>query len=205
MKNHTIVIAISYLLLSSPIVRSQNSPLRLTMESDKEKYTVGEEIQLRCTVRNVSDTIVAFYPYIPQQVSVKDMMDSACTEEQAQTWEGHDSLVTLKLQETYRYFLKGEVRRDTGSISDIYEEGVRRYAPEYKIYYKEVYGVFVSFPGNAYYLRENFGRYRITSRFTDANMLISYSPVNLKERKIDLRNKWHGDLTSNDVIVEILQ
>ncbi len=202
-KSHTVILALSFLLMASSIVRSQNSPLQLTMVSDKEIYTVGEEIRLLCTIKNLSETIVAFYPYTPHWVSMKDVMDSACIEEQAQTWENNDSLVTLKPHETYRYTLKGEIKRKTGSISDVYAEGIRRYAEVFNVYYKEVHGIFVSFHGNAYYLRENFGKYKIISHFTDANMLISSSPIGSKERKIDLKNTWRGELTSNEIVIEI--
>jgi hypothetical protein len=203
MKNHTIVILISFLLLSSPIANSQESLLQLTMESDNGKYKVGEEIQLHCTVKNVSDTIVAFYPYLPREVSMKDMVDSACVQELAQTMEWHDSLVTLKPDEIFKYTLKGEIRREKGSISDAYTEGTRRRSTYFGTYYKEVYGIFVSFSGNGYYLRENYGKYKITSCFMDANMLIASSPKDSKDLNINLKDKWHGKLISNTIVIEL--
>ncbi len=205
MKNHIVMFALSFMFIAAPLARSQNPPLQLAMESEKGIYTIGEEMRLLCAIENVSDTTVAFYPYIPQRISLRDARDSACIEEQAQTWESHDSLVTLKPREIYRYTLKGEIQRRTGSISDVYAEGIRRYAEVFKIYYKEVYGIFVNFPGNAYYVRENFGKYKITSHFTDANMLMAYSPINSKEREIDLKNTWRGELTSNAIVIEIVK
>jgi hypothetical protein len=72
MKNSTVVIAFSFLILASKTLNAQDSRLQLTMKSDKEKYTVGEEIQLHCSVKNVSDSVLGFYPYGPSSVIVKD-------------------------------------------------------------------------------------------------------------------------------------
>jgi hypothetical protein len=172
------------------------------MKSDKEKYEVGEEITLRCKVRNVSDRIVNFYPYNQKNIAVRNMAGSLCIQELLQTGVWPTQMVTLRPDEILEYTLKGKISKRTGGISDTHQEGeLKNYA---KGQYREVTGIFVDFPWNRYYLREDYGKYRIISRFRDGNRLSDeYTNLLPEKRESFLKDKWQGKLTSNSITIEI--
>ncbi len=198
MQKHNIVILIFFLFIASPIAGAQNSHLRLSMESDKVQYKVGEEILLHCSIKNVSDSVLGFYPYVPTDVIVKDTNDAVCIKEECQIIVWHDSFVLLVPGEIYEYTVKGKILIKTGGISDAYKEGtLRESAKGYP--YKEVSGIFIEFHGGCYYLNGNYGKYKITSSFSDA------SETMVAPTKSDPKNNWHGQLTSNTVVIEIIK
>jgi len=172
------------------------------MKSDKEKYEAGEEITLHCKVRNVSDRIVNFYPYNQKSVGIKNMDGGLCIPELMQTGEWPTQMVTLRPDETLEYTLKGKISNRTGGISHTYQEGeLKNYA---KGQYREVTGIFVDFPYHGYYLREDYGKYRIISCFTDGNRSSrEYKNLPPEKRESFLKDKWQGRLTSNSITIEI--
>ena len=75
-----------------------------------------------------------------------------------------------------------------------------------KGYYKEVYGIFIEFPCNYYYLQENYSKYKIISYFQDGNMLeIDRFDPTPEERDKFLQDKWKGKLASNTIDIEIVK
>jgi hypothetical protein len=202
MQTNKAILGISFLFLVSSCAYLQKSPLQLTMKSDKEEYEVGEEITLHCQVRNASDMIIKFYPYNQKNIDMRDIDGSRCITELLPRWENAEPMVTLRPNEVFEYTLKGNISKRTGGISYTYQEGkLKSYA---KGQYREVFGIFVDFPWNAYYLSENYGKYKIVSYFKDGNVL-SNEYINLipEKREIFLKDKWQGNLTSNGIIIEI--
>lgn len=111
-------------------------------------------------------------------------------------------MVTLKPDEILEYTLKGEISKRTGGISDTYQEGELTNGA--KGQYRKVAGIFVDFPYNNYYLREDYGKYRIISCFTDGNKLSDeYTDLPPEKRESFLKDKWQGTLTSNSITIEI--
>lgn len=202
MKAIKIILGISFLFLVSSCDHLQDSPLQLTMKSDKETYKVGEEIKLHCKVRNVSDRIVNFYPHNQNNVGVKNMNGRLCIQELLQTGVWPTQMITLKPDEILEYTLKGEISKRTGGISDTYQEG--ELINGAKGQYRKVAGIFVDFPYNNYYLREDYGKYRIISCFTDGNRLSEeYADLPPEKRESFLKDKWQGTLASNSITIEI--
>ena len=202
MKIIKVILGISFLFLFSSCDHLQDSPLQLTMESDKEKYKVGEEITLHCKVRNVSDGIVNFYPHNQNNVGVKNMDGSLCVQELLQTGVWPTQMVTLKPDEILEYKLEGKISNRKGGISDTYQEGELTNGA--KGQYREVSGIFVDFPYNNYYLREDYGKYKIISCFTDGNKLSDeYTNLPPEKRETFLKDKWQGTLASNSITIEI--
>ena len=202
MKAIKIILGISFLFLVSSCDHLQDSPLQLTMKSDKETYKVGEEIKLHCKVRNVSDRIVNFYPHNQNNVGVKNMNGRLCIQELLQTGVWPTQMITLKPDEILEYTLKGEISKRKGGISDTYQEG--ELINGAKGQYRKVAGIFVDFPYNNYYLREDYGKYRIISCFTDGNRLSEeYADLPPEKRESFLKDKWQGTLASNSITIEI--
>jgi len=202
MKIIKVILGISFLFLVSSCDHLQDSPLQLTMKSDKEKYQVGKEITLHCKVRNLSDRIVNFYPSNQETVAVRNMDGSLCIPELLQTGVWPTQMVTLRPDEILEYTLKGKISNRTGGISDTYQEG--KLVNGVLGQYRQVTGIFVDFPYNNYYLREDYGKYRIISCFTDGNKLSDeYTNLPPEKRESFLKDKWQGTLTSNSITIEI--
>ncbi len=202
MKAIKVILGISFLFLFSSCDHLQDSPLQLTMKSDKEKYEVGEEIKLHCKVSNVSDRIVNFYPHNQNNVGVKNMDGSLCVQELLQTGVWPTQMVTLRPDEVLEYTLEGKISNRTGGISDIYQEGELKNGA--KGQYRQVTGIFVDFPYNCYYLKEDYGKYKIISCFTDGNRLSDeYTNLPPEKRESFLKDKWQGTLASNSITIEI--
>jgi len=179
-------------------------PLQLTMKSDKEKYEVGEEITLHCKVRNVSDRIVNFYPYNQKSFGIKNVDGGLCIPELFQTGEWPTQMVTLRPDEIHEYTLKGKVSKRTGGplCSHTHQEG--KLVNGVKGQYRQVSGIFISFPYHSYYLRDGYGKYRIISCFKDGNRLSDeYTDLPPEKRESFLKDKWQGQLASNSVTIEI--
>jgi len=204
MKTIKVILGISFLFLVSSCDRDhlQDSPLQLTMKSDKEKYEVGEEITLHCKVRNVSDKTFNFYPHNQKNVGILNMDGSLCIQELLQTGVWPTTMVTLRPDETLEYTLKGKISKRTGGISDTYQEGKLVNGPLGQ--YRQVIGIFIDFPYNNYYLREDYGKYRIISSFTDGNRSSrEYKNLPPEKRESFLKDKWQGTLASNSITIEI--
>jgi hypothetical protein len=202
MKINKVILVISSLFLISSCDHLQDSHLQLTMKSDRAKYRVGEEITLHCKVRNVSDRIVNFYPHNQKNIAVRNMDGRLCIPELLQTGLWPTPMVTLRPDETLEYTLKGKISRRAGGISDTYQEGVLKNGA--KGQYRQATGIFVDFPWNHYYLREDYGKYKIISCFTDGNKLSKeYTNLVPEKRESFLKDKWQGTLTSNSITIEI--
>jgi hypothetical protein len=193
---------IIFLLLVSSCEDSQKSPLRLTMKSDREKYRVGDQISLHCQVRNVSDEIVKFHPDNQNNVAVRNVDGGLCIPELLQTGVWPTKMVTLRPGEVHEYTLEGKISNRTGGIMYTHQEGVLKdYA---KGQYRQVTGLFIDFPYNNYYLREDYGKYRIISCFTDGNRSSrEYKNLPPEKRESFLKDKWQGTLASNSITIEI--
>ncbi len=197
-----VIFGISFLLLVSSCTDLKESPLHLTMKSDKEKYEVGEEITLHCKVCNVSGKTFNFYPHNQKTVAVRNMDGGLCIPELLQTGVWPTQMVTLRPDEMLEYTLKGKISNRTGGISDTYQEGELVNGPNGQ--YRQVTGIFVDFPYNNYYLREDYGKYRIISCFTDDNRSSrEYKNLPPEKRESFLKDKWQGTLASNSITIEI--
>ena len=202
MKINKVILGILFLFLVSSCTNLQESPLQLTMKSDKEKYEVGEEITLHCKVRNVSDRIVNFYPYNQKSVGIKNVDGGLCIPALMQTGEWPTTMVTLRPDEILEYTLKGKISKSTAGIWHTHQEG--KLVNGVKGQYREVTGIFVSFPYHCYYLRDGYGKYRIISCLRDGNKLSDeYTNLPPEKRESFLKDKWQGKLASNSVTIEI--
>ena len=186
----------------------KSSPLTLTIASDKQVYAVGDTITISCILKNNSDTIVEFYPYIPRGVRLQSKEAKPCYPEIFQIGIGAEPLLSLKPGETYQYSITGHIEQREGTIGHNVTGAEEIISKKSGRVLYEALGTFVKFkyPGHGSYYLGNYGKYEINSSFNDANkMSQEYSNLKPEEREAFLKDKWNGSVSSNTITIEVAE
>ncbi len=181
-------------------------PLKLTIISDKPVYEVGDGITVFFELQNVSSRAVSFlHSQHPENfaITAKTQDGTPCSyggSLQLPAAEEHS--VILQPHETLDYSVKGRIYEGKVNLGKQVKSTITKKMP--------VFGVLLEFESNLpFLLEEGKGFYLIEAKYEDALRATYFKRREPTVKKKfsqyldDNKDKWHGNLTSNTITIEV--
>lgn len=191
----SIVLVIIFLLLTTSFTYSQETaqPLQLTIKSDKEAYSQGEDIKLSATFKNNGEKDISFCKYILDyklltgiELKDKEGVIYKIIDLTKYKWPivTKDNFISLAPNEEYR--TENKIATIFSSDSALWY-GKPNYTSEYsKELLGEVYRITAVYENVADYFQELITKNGYTTT-----------------KNIPVKNAWTGTLISNTIVIEV--